>query len=90
MEVDPRKLNQVAEKADYVIEQPTPKQILKYLSKGDRIAYVGTDDLYRSGGFIMTISEDGKVFSLLGGKYRWSVRTENLDTIFITKKIRED
>ena len=90
MKIDPKKLEEVAERADYVIESPTAKQILKYLDVGDRISYVGTDKSYRPSAFIMAIHDGGKTFAVYGGTLRWSVRTNEIDRIFIFKKVRDE
>jgi hypothetical protein len=90
MEINSKKLKEVEKKSDMVIENPTAKQILKYLARSDRISYIGVDNKYRSGGFIMNIAEDGSSVSISGGNLRWSVKTENLDTLFIVKRNNED
>jgi len=90
MKIDPKKLEQVADKADYVIEEPTAKQIVKYLDVGDRISYVGKDKSYRPSAFIMAIHDNGNTFAVYGGTLRWSVRTENVDRIFIFKKVQDE
>jgi hypothetical protein len=90
MEINSKKLKEVEKKSDMVIESPTPKQILKYLARSDRISYIGADNKYRSGGFIMNIAEDGSSVSISGGNLRWTVKTDNLDTLFIVKRNNED
>jgi hypothetical protein len=84
--VDPKKIKAVEEKSDIVMETPKPKQITKFLNVGDRVSYIGNDEKYRTGGFVMTIADDGSTFSLSGGNLRWSVRTSNLLKIFIVSK----
>jgi hypothetical protein len=84
--VDPKKIRAVEEKSDIVMEDPKPKQITKFLNIGDRVSYIGNDDKYRSGGFVMTIAEDGSTFSISGGNLRWTVRTSNVAKIFIVSK----
>lgn len=90
MEIDKRKLKEVEDKADMVIDNPTPKQIIKYLAIGDRVSYVGKDKKYRSGGFIMTIVKDGSSFAISGGNLRWTVLTENMKSLIIFKKNVEE
>jgi hypothetical protein len=84
--VDAKKIKAVEEKSDIVIADPTKKQILKFLKASDRVSYIGTDDKYRSGGFVMKIAEDGSKFSLSGGNLQWTVLTSNLSKIFIVSK----
>jgi len=84
--VDPKKIKAVEERSDIVIDEPTAKQIKKFLKSGDRVSYIGQDEKYRSGGFVMKIAEDGTTFSLSGGNLQWSVRTSNLAKIFIVSK----
>ena len=84
--VDPKKIKAVEERSDIVIDEPTSKQIKKFLKSGDRVSYIGQDEKYRSGGFVMKIAEDGTTFSLSGGNLQWSVRTSNLAKIFIVSK----
>ncbi len=90
MEIDPAKLRAVADKADIEIDRPTKKQILKHLDSGDRISYVGVDNKYRSGGFIMSIAEDGSSMTIRGGNLKWTLRTNAKDTIYIVKRNVED
>lgn len=84
--VDPKKIRQVEERSDIVIEEPTAKQITKYLKSGDRVSYIGKDEKYRSGGFVMKIAEDGTTFSISGGNLQWSIRTSSLAKIFVVSK----
>jgi hypothetical protein len=84
--VDPKKIRAVEEKSDIVMKDPTKKQILKFVKAGDRVSYIAKDGKYRTGGFVMTIAEDGSSFALSGGKLRFSVLTSNLSTIFIVSK----
>jgi len=84
--VDAKKIKAVEEKSDVVIADPTKKQILKFLKPSDRVSYIGTDDKYRSGGFVMKVAEDGSKFSLSGGNLQWTVLTSNLSKIFIVSK----
>ena len=86
MEIDNRKLRMVAEKADMVIDTPTNKQIRKFIAKGDRVSYVGTDNKYRSGGFIMSMAEDGSSMAISGGNLKWTLKTDSIDTIYVAKK----
>jgi hypothetical protein len=89
MELDERKLRQVSEKADVEMEEPTKRQIIKFIKKGDRVSYIGRDNKYRSGGFVMSVAEDGSSMALSGGNFRWTLRTETIDTIFVVKKNSE-
>jgi hypothetical protein len=84
--VDPKKIKEVENKADIVIDEPTAKQIKKFLNPSDRVSYIGKDKKYRSGGFVMTIAEDGSKFSLSGGNLQWTVLTSNLLKIFVVSK----
>jgi hypothetical protein len=84
--VDPKKIKAVEEKSDIVIDEPSAKQIKKFLNPSDRVSYIGTDDKYRSGGFVMKVAEDGTSFSISGGNLQWTVRTSNLAKIFIVSK----
>lgn len=84
--MDPKKIRAVEEKSDIVMEDPKPKQITKFLNSGDRVSYIGKDEKYRSGGFVMKIAEDGSTFSLSGGNLQWTVRTSNVAKIFIVSK----
>lgn len=90
MEIDNKKLRMVSEKADMVIDTPTNKQIRKFIAKGDRISYVGTDNKYRSGGFIMSVAEDGSSMTISGGNLKWTLKTDMIDTIYLVKKNSED
>jgi hypothetical protein len=82
----PERLAAVEEAADIVLDKPTDKQILKYLNSGDRISYVGKDNKYRSGGFVMNIAEDGSSFGLRGGNLRWTLATDKIKQLFIVTK----
>jgi len=84
--VDPKKIKEVEDRSDIVMDEPTNKQITKYLNIGDRVSYIGNDKKYRSGGFVMTVAEDGSKFSISGGNLRWTVVTSNLKKIFIVSK----
>jgi len=84
--VDPKKIKAVEDKSDIVIDEPTPKQIKKFLNVGDRVSYIGNDEKYRSGGFVMKIADDGSSFSISGGNLQWTVRTSNLLKIFVVSK----
>lgn len=90
MELDERKLREVSDKADLEMEEPTKRQILKFIKKGDRVSYIGTDNKYRSGGFIMSIAEDGSSMTISGGNFRWTLKTSNIDTIYVVKKDMEE
>jgi hypothetical protein len=84
--VDPKKIKAVEDKSDIVIDEPTAKQIKKFLNVGDRVSYIGNDEKYRSGGFVMKIADDGSSFSISGGNLQWTVRTSNLLKIFVVSK----
>lgn len=84
--VDPKKIKAVEDKSDIVIDEPTAKQIKKFLNTGDRVSYIGQDEKYRSGGFVMKIADDGSSFSISGGNLQWTVRTSNLLKIFVVSK----
>lgn len=90
MELDEKKLRAVADKADLEMEEPSKRQILKFIAKGDRVSYIGTDNKYRSGGFIMSIAEDGSSMAISGGNFRWTLKTSNIDTIYVAKKNVEE
>lgn len=90
MELDERKLRDVSEKADMEIETPSKRQIIKFIKKGDRVSYIGKDNKYRSGGFIMSVADDGSSMAIMGGNFRWTLRTETIDTIYVVKKNTED
>jgi hypothetical protein len=84
--VDPSKIAVVEDKADIVIDSPKASQIKKHLSTGDRVSYIGTDNKYRSGGFVLSIATDGSSFVLSGGKLKWTLRTDKVSRIFIVQK----
>lgn len=84
--IDPSKLKEVEDKADIVMEKPKDAQIKKFLKSGDRVAYVGTDNKYRSGGFIISIAEDGSNFVISGGNLKWTLQTSKVSRLFIVKK----
>lgn len=86
MEVNPRKIKEVEDRSDLVIDNPKPSQINKHLKPADRISYIGTDGKYRSGGFVMQIGNNGESISLSGGNLKWTLYTEKIRTIFIVKK----
>ena len=90
MEIQKRKLKEVEDKADIVIDDPKPKQVMKHLAVGDRVSYVGKDNKYRSGGFVMKILDDGNSFAISGGNLRWTVLTSNLKSLIIFKKNVEE
>lgn len=87
MQVNQRKIKEVEDRSDLVIDEPTASQIKKHLVPADRISYIGTDGKYRSGGFVMKISNDGESISLSGGNLKWTLYTEKIQTIFIVKKV---
>ena len=82
----PARLREVEDKADIVLDRPRPNQIKKYLAVGDRVSYVGTDNKYRSGGFIMTISEKGNSMTISGGNLKWALSTSSIQQLFVSKK----
>lgn len=84
--IDPTKLKAVEDKADIVMEKPKNSQIKKFLKEGDRVSYIGTDNKYRSGGFVISIAEDGSSFVISGGKLKWSLSTSKVANLFIVKK----
>lgn len=76
----------VEDKADIVMERPKPNQIKKHLNAGDRVSYVGTDNKYRSGGFVISIADDGSSFVISGGNLKWTLRTDKVSRLFIVSK----
>lgn len=86
MELDDAKLRELSEKVDMEIEMPSNRQILKYIEAGDRVSYIGRDNKYRSGGFIVSIADDGSSVVIRGGNFRWTLKTAMIDTIYIVKK----
>lgn len=82
--IDKEKIKEVEDKADIVIDLPTPKQITKYVNTRDRISYIAkNDNKYRSGGFVIAIKNDGEYISLSGGNLKWTMKTSNIKKIFI-------
>ena len=82
--LDKELLKGVEEKADIVIDSPTPKQITKYVNTRDRISYIAkNDNKYRSGGFVINVKDDGEYVSLSGGNLKWTIKTSNIKKIFI-------
>lgn len=84
--LDPAKLKVVEDKADIVMDDPKPTQVKKHLKVGDRVSYIGTDNKYRSGGFVLSMVEDGSSFVLSGGNLKWSLRTDKVRRLFIMQK----
>jgi predicted nucleic acid-binding Zn finger protein len=84
--LDPVKLKVVEDKADIVMDDPKPGQVKKHLKQGDRVSYIGTDNKYRSGGFVLSIVEDGSSFVISGGNLKWSLRTDKVRRLFIVQK----
>jgi hypothetical protein len=84
--LDPAKLKVVENKADIVMDDPKPGQVKKHLKSGDRVSYIGTDNKYRSGGFVLSIAEDGSSFVISGGNLKWSLRTDKVSRLFIMQK----
>jgi hypothetical protein len=90
MQVNPRKIKEVEDRSDIVIDYPKPAQILKHLRTRDRVSYIGTDDKYRSGGFVIAIAEDGSSISLSGGNLKWTIKTPKIATIFIVSNDKDE
>lgn len=88
-QIVPHLLQQVEDKADVSIDNPTKRQILEYVKKGDRVSYVGKDKLYRSGGFVINVSKDGGSILLLGGPYKWTLNQSSIATIFVVSKNKD-
>jgi hypothetical protein len=84
--VDPEKIKVVEDKADIVMDSPKPNQVKKHLRAGDRVSYIGTDGKYRSGGFVMSIADDGSSFTISGGNLKWSLRTDKVSRLFVVQK----
>ena len=84
--VDRSKIVEVEEKADIIVDQPTAAQIGKYLKSGDRVSYIGRDNLYRSGGFVTRIAADHESFGIKGGPYSWTLQRKNIRTLFVVSK----
>lgn len=84
--VDPEKIKAVEDKADIIMDAPKPGQIKKHLKGGDRVSYVGTDGKYRSGGFILSVAEDGTSFVISGGNLKWTLRTDKVARLFVVQK----
>ena len=84
--LDPVKLKVVEEKADIVMDDPKASQIKKHLKAGDRVSYIGMDNKYRSGGFVLSIGDDGGSFVISGGNLKWSLRTDKVRRLFIMQK----
>lgn len=81
--VDKKLIKEVEDKADIVMDEPTAKQMLKFVKTRDRISYIGRDNKYRSGGFVISIQPDGTSIALSGGNLKWSLKTSNIKKIFI-------
>jgi hypothetical protein len=84
--VDPEKIKVVEDKADIVMDGPKPSQIKKHLKPSDRVSYIGTDGKYRSGGFVMSVAEDGSSFVISGGNLKWTLRTDKVSRLFVVQK----
>lgn len=84
--VDPEKIKVVEDKADIIMDGPKPSQIKKHLKPGDRVSYIGTDGKYRSGGFILSVTEDGTSFVISGGNLKWTLRTDKVARLFVVQK----
>jgi hypothetical protein len=84
--VDPEKIKVVEDKADIVMDAPKPGQIKKHLKASDRVSYIGTDGKYRSGGFVMSVAEDGSSFVISGGNLKWTLRTDKVARLFVVQK----
>jgi RPA family protein len=85
-EIDEEKLRAVEEKADVIIDNPKNKQILENVDNGDRVSYIGKDNLYRSGGFVLSVSREGDSMTLTTGSATWFVRTAKIATLFVVSK----
>lgn len=85
--VDKELIKAVEEKADIVIDMPTAKQVTKYVNTRDRISYIAkNDDKYRSGGFVISVKNDGEYISLSGGNLKWTIKTSNIKKLFVVSK----
>lgn len=85
--VDKELIKAVEEKADIVIDAPTAKQVTKYVNTRDRISYIAkNDDKYRSGGFVISVKNDGEYISLSGGNLKWTIKTSNIKKLFVVSK----
>jgi hypothetical protein len=84
--VDRSKIVGVEEKADIIVDQPSPAQLAKYIKSGDRVSYIGKDNLYRSGGFVTRIAKDYESFGIKGGPYAWTLQRKNIRTLFVVSK----
>ena len=84
--VVPSLLAEVEDKADITIETPSAKNIKKHVKLGDRVSYVAKDGKYRTGGFIVSLADDGSSMVILGGKLRWTLKASNIEQIFIVSK----
>jgi hypothetical protein len=85
--VDKELIKVVEEKADIVIDMPTAKQVSKYVNTRDRISYIAkNDDKYRSGGFVISVKNDGEYISLSGGNLKWTIKTSNIKKLFVVSK----
>jgi hypothetical protein len=85
-QVKPYHIKKVEESADYVLEEPSENDILDYVRTGDRISYIGMDKLYRSGGFVTKVAEDGSSLAITGGPYKWTLRQSFIKKIFVSNK----
>lgn len=86
MEIDEEKLRSVEEKADVIIDNPKNNQILENVNDGDRVSYIGTDNKYRSGGFVLSVGRKGDTMTLTTGKVTWVVNTAKIATLFVVSK----
>jgi hypothetical protein len=84
--IDRQRIREVEDKADYAYDNPSAETIKSKIKTGDRVAYIGSDNLYRSGGFIVRIADDGNSITIKGGPYTWTLQRRNIKTIFITSK----
>jgi hypothetical protein len=84
--VDKQRIREVEDKADYVYDSPSAATIKSKIKLGDRVAYIGSDNLYRSGGFVVRVAQDGSAIGIKGGPYTWTLQRRNIKTIFITSK----
>jgi len=84
--VDKKKIKEVEDKADIVMDEPTPKQILKFVNTSDRVSYIAKDNKYRSGGFVISVNPDGSSISISGGNLKWTLKTSNIKKLFVVSK----
>lgn len=84
--VDRSMIKEVEQKANYTLVSPTAAMIRNYVKSGDRVSYIGRDNLYRSGGFVTRIAADHESFGIKGGPYSWTLQRKNIRTLFVVSK----